>query len=261
MLSRTPDFDLTASTFELHRGFPPGVAEQIRDGVRRSIGDDRNARVLDLGAGTGRIGRAFQAAGDFYIGVDASLEMLREFQRRQPDARLVLADGACLPFPDGAFDVVMMMQVLSGAGGWRGLLRDACRVLHPDGLVVVGQTVGPESGIDAQMKKRLAAILEDVGAGAEQQHQRRFEALAWLQSAAQTAASAVAVTWIAQRTPRMFMERHRTGNRFRKLPGPIQETALQELAAWAESTYGSLDASFQEHHRFELHTFQIKGTK
>jgi ubiquinone/menaquinone biosynthesis C-methylase UbiE len=256
-----PDFDLTAPTFELHRGFPPGVAQQIRDGVRGAAGSERNARVLDLGAGTGRIGRAFQSDGDFYIGVDASFEMLREFQRRQPQVRLVLADGACLPFRDGAFDVVMLMHVLSGAGGWRGLLRDVCRVLHPNGLVVVGQTAGPEFGIDAQMKNRLAAILEGLGDAAEQPRKHRDEALAWLQSAARAAASTVAATWTAQRTPRMFLERHRTGNRFRELPGPIRERALHELAAWAETTYGSLDADFHEDYRFELHTFQIKGTK
>lgn len=260
-MSRVPDFDLTAPTFELHRGFPSGVAQEIRDEVRRVAEKDRNPRVLDVGAGTGRIGRAFHAAGDFYIGVDASFEMLREFRQRQAEVRLVLADGACLPFRDGAFDLVMLMQVLSRASGWRGLLRDVCRVLHPDGWVVVGHTVGPEFGIDAQMKKRLAAILEEMGVGREQPRKLRHEALAWLQSAAKTAATTVAATWVWRRTPRMFTERQWTGHRFRELPGPIQEEALHELAAWAEATFGSLDANFQEDYRFELHTFQIKGTK
>ena len=51
----------------------------------------RRARLLDLGAGTGRIGRPFVAAGDDYVGVDLSLGMLREFARRagarQPQRR------------------------------------------------------------------------------------------------------------------------------------------------------------------------------
>jgi hypothetical protein len=39
-------------------------------------------QLLDLGAGTGRIGRAFVSASDEYVGVDLSLGMLREFARR-----------------------------------------------------------------------------------------------------------------------------------------------------------------------------------
>jgi len=255
-----PDFVSTAPTFELYRSFPPGVAEAIRANVRTAAGNTQTARVLDVGAGTGRIGRSFQTAGDFYIGLDASFEMLREFRQRQAKARLVQADGARLPFRDGAFDLVMLMQVLSGARGWRGLLQDVCRVLRPDGLVVVGQTVGPEFGVDAQMKNHLAGILEEMGIAAEQPRRRRDEALSWLQSVAGTAENAIAATWMADRTPRNFMERHRTGNRFRVLPVPIQEEAFQKLAAWAEATYGSLDAVFRETYRFELQIFQIKGT-
>src|ERR1041384_8577457 len=118
-----PDFDAAAPTFERYRSFPPGVPEAIREGVWNAAGASHDARVLDLGAGTGRIGRAFQAAGDFYVGLDSSLEMLREFHQRQREARLVHADGASLPFRDGTFDLVMLMQVLSGARGWRIMLQ------------------------------------------------------------------------------------------------------------------------------------------
>jgi hypothetical protein len=127
--------------------------------------------------------------------------------------------------------------------------------------VVVGQTVGPEVGVDAQMKNRLEAILEQMGVTAGRPRKRRDEALSWLQSASTTATDVVAATWMADRTPRIFMDRRRTGNRFRDLPEVIREEALHKLAAWAESTYGSLDATFSEPYRFELHTFQLKGTK
>src|ERR1041384_1715775 len=81
-----PDFDAAAPTFERYRSFPPGVPEAIREGVWNAAGASHDARVLDLGAGTGRIGRAFQAAGDFYVGLDSSLEMLREVHQRQTEA-------------------------------------------------------------------------------------------------------------------------------------------------------------------------------
>lgn len=256
-----PDFDAAASTFERYRAFPAGVPEAIRDGVWKAAGNPQNARVLDLGAGTGRIGRAFQAAGDFYIGLDSSFEMLREFHQRQPEARLVHADGAKLPLRDGEFNLVMLMQVLSGARGWRALLQEVCRVLHPSGLLVVGQTVAPESGVDTQMKTRLGAILEDMGVAGEQPRKRRGEALSWLQSKATYTASAIAATWTVDRTPRVFMERHQTGNRFSALPPSVQQEAFRQLTPWAESTFGSLDTVFSEGHRFELQVFQFNETK
>ena len=252
------DFDIAARTFDHFRSFPRGVPEAIRDAVWRAAGNPQDPRVLDLGAGTGRIGRVFETGGDFYIGVDASFQMLREFREHQQGARLVQADGVALPFRDAAFDVVMLMQVLSGARGWRGLLQDVCRVLRPGGRVVVGQTAAPETGVDAQMKNALAAILEEMGIAAEQPRKRRGEALAWLQSAAANKTDALAAVWTVERTPRIFMERHQTGNRFTALPASAQQEALGKLAGWAESTFGSLDAAASETHRFELQTFEFR---
>src|SRR5215510_3544355 len=91
-------FDATATRFEQYRALPVGVPQAIR----QSTGAPPSARVLDLGAGSGRIGRAFVEAGDSYVGADFSLPMLREFRARRT-AGLLQADGGCLPFPDGCF--------------------------------------------------------------------------------------------------------------------------------------------------------------
>ena len=91
-------FDAAAPSFERYRALPDGVAGGDPRGgprVRRRVAAPR---LLDLGAGTGRIGRPFVAAGDDYVGVDLSLGMLREFaqraERRGRRPRLVQADGA-----------------------------------------------------------------------------------------------------------------------------------------------------------------------
>ena len=183
------NFDAVAPTFERYRGLPRGVPEAIRSAILQATRKQPPARVLDLGAGTGRIGKAFVAANDFYVGVDASLGMLQEFLLTTRNsclaqACLAQADGQRLPFRDGAFDVVMLMQVLGGAGNWRGLLSEARRVLRPGGAVVAGHRVAPAAGVDAQLKKRLAAILETMGVERHQGKQSRDQALAWLGSSA-----------------------------------------------------------------------------
>ena len=163
--------------------------------------------MLDLGAGSGRIGAAFVAAGDRYIGVDLSFGMLRVFAARHDlpgthAALLVQADGERLPFRDATFDAVLLMQVLNAAHDWRRLAAEARRVLAPTGALIVGRTVAPEDGIDARMKLRLADLLDAMGVEATpQRSRRRGNALAraeWPRDAA----SSTAAAWTADRTPR-----------------------------------------------------------
>ncbi len=255
------DFDAAAPTFEHYRALPAGVPEAIRAAVWESVGWPTPERVLDLGAGTGRVGKAFTAAGDLYFGVDFSMGMLREFvscnrSEGGAEARLVQADGERLPFGDASFGVVLLVHTLSGVRRWRSLVGEAQRVLRQGGALVVGQTIAPDTGVDGQMKRQLAALLADMGVEEHGSQKGRTTAISWLQSAAARTQRMVAASWTSSRTPRRFMEHHRTGHRFSALPLPIQERALQQLSAWAERKFGSLDATFSESSVFELHVFQ-----
>src|SRR5258705_13776305 len=75
----TSPYDAAAPSFDRHRALPDGVPEAIRATTLAAIAASPRPRLLDLGAGTGRIGRSFVAAGDDYVGVDLSVGMLRKF--------------------------------------------------------------------------------------------------------------------------------------------------------------------------------------
>jgi len=139
--SASSSFDVAAATFERDRPLPNGVPDAIRSAIWKAACAPDSSRVLDIGAGTGRIGKAFVAAGDLYVGVDLSFSMLREFRANSGSARLVQADGQHLPFPDGSFDVVILIQVLSGAGNWQDILSETRRIVRAGGTAVVGHTV------------------------------------------------------------------------------------------------------------------------
>jgi len=254
----TSAFDLSAGSFEHHRSLPAEAPAAIRSAVLAATRIPAPARVLDLGAGTGRIGRAFVAAGDFYAGVDTSLAMLREFSTNSGNGFLALADGRRLPFKNSTFDVVLLMHVLSGVGDWQSVLHEARRVLCPGGCVVVGHTGSPESGVDAQLKRRLRAILEEIGVAWHQPRESRRQALAWLESSARRHTHSVAATWNVNTTAREFLERRRTGARFADLPSGIQTQALARLHNWAEATFGSLDTAHPETRTFELDIFEFE---
>jgi ubiquinone/menaquinone biosynthesis C-methylase UbiE len=258
----TSAYDTTASSFELHRALPNSVVEAIRSAIWSVAQLPNRARVLDVGAGTGRIGKAFLAAGDFYVGVDSSLAMLQEFSakpefRESKTSLLAQTEGRQLPFQNASFDLVLLMQVLSAAGNWRALLGECRRVLQPGGIIAVGHTRSPESGIDAQLKRQLVTILEAMQVPWHQPRESRRQALAWLESVSVRHWYRDAASWKVTTSAEEFLLRHQTGARFAALPPAVQEEALARLRAWAETTFGSVNASFDEQHSFDLSIFEF----
>lgn len=255
-------YDLVAPTYDEFRALSDGVVGRIRAAVLQALAPSPRPRLLDLGAGSGRIGRAFVAAGDDYVGVDLSLGMLRQFARRSDTdgrvARLVRADGERLPFADATFHGVLLVQVFGGLEDWRRFVDEARRVLRSPGALILGRGVLPDDGVDARMKAHLDGILDGMGV-ARGKKNARDDAQRWLASTAGGGAPLVAAAWDAERTPRGFLVRHRTGARFSMLPEPIKDEALSRLAAWAVREFGSLDAPSTERHTFELRTFTASG--
>ena len=256
MQVRESAFDALAPRFERERALPDGVARAVRDLVLEAAGA-APPRVLDLGAGTGRVGWPFVAAGDDYVGVDLSFGMLRAFvERSDRTPRLVQADGHRLPFGT-AFDAVMLIQVFGGLADWRQFAAEVRRVMRPGGAAVIGRTAAPHDGVDARMKRQLDLILD------ESRTRRGGNARSEVETLFGTGASRVerriAGAWTAQRTPRQFIARHCGGARFSALPEPVKNDAMARLATWAETAFGSLDAASSEPHEFALTIFKFEG--
>ncbi|HEY4174933.1 MAG TPA: class I SAM-dependent methyltransferase [Rhodopila sp.] len=243
-------YDTMAPDFDRRRALPDGVAETIRTTILALANAARPA-ILDLGAGAGRIGRPFVRAGDDYIGADLSFGMLRAFAGSVAAPRLVQADGTRLPFADATFDTVLLVQVLSGAHGWRSLLTDSIRVLRPGGTLITGRVVAPDDGIDAAMKASLTTILDGMNVH-PYRDKPRDDALSWLARTMPDRVVSTVATWTAQRTPAAFLERHGGGARFSVLDATVKQQAMRRLAEWAAGQFGSLNAGFAENYEFEL---------
>lgn len=254
-------YDASAPSFDRFRSLPSGVPEAVRASILAAIEAASRPRILDLGAGTGRIGRAFVAADDDYVGVDLSLGMLSEFVRHwRHDTggapRLVQADGERLPFPAATFDAVLLIQVIGAARDWRAFVAEPRRVMRPAGALILGHAVTPPEGVDARMKRQLRTLLEEAGQPSYHMDTRGV-VQPWLERKARESSRITAAEWIAQRSPRAFLERQPTGARFAALPAAVQEEALRQLTAWATETFGSLDSRFEERHAFELQVFRF----
>lgn len=115
------------------------------------------ARVLDLGAGTGAVGRAALAAGAAeVVAADVAIAALR---RCGPPLRPVAADVTALPFRDESFGVVLAAFSLTHVGNLAAALAEARRV----GPVLAATSFAPGWGHPA--KAAVDGVLTRFGYG------------------------------------------------------------------------------------------------
>jgi predicted TPR repeat methyltransferase len=135
-------FDDYAPRFDRHlvRGLDYRGPELLHAAVRRAATDlvrpARFARMLDLGCGTGLVGRAFLSDATSIEGVDLSPGMLA--QAKKTRAYSALHEGELVAvlrgFPEGAFDLVTAADVLVYVSALELVFAEARRVLAPRGL-------------------------------------------------------------------------------------------------------------------------------
>jgi ubiquinone/menaquinone biosynthesis C-methylase UbiE len=256
-------FDPVASSFDRHRALPDEVVQEIRRAILATVTPAR-PRLLDIGAGTGRLGLSFVQAGDDYVAADLSLGMLREFMRKAHDGRcrtslLVQANGEQLPFRDRSFDAVMLVQIFGGMQGWRRLIGEARRVLRQSGVLLMGRSLIPPDGIDEQMKRCVQGLFAEMSLPLQWQSTRE-NVRQWLEATAAQSTRIIAATWRTNRTPRDFLDR-RSGAQFSMLPAAVKCEVLEKLSVWAAKSFGSLDAVFTETHEFELRAFKFEDVE
>jgi len=113
-------------------GFGALVVEGIGpllDEVKVSGGD----RVLDVGTGPGLVAAEAAERGADLVGIDFSDCMLAEARRLHPEIEFRTGSAEALPFGDSKFDAVVGNFVLHHSGQPDKVLKEAFRVLRPDG--------------------------------------------------------------------------------------------------------------------------------
>ena len=128
--------------------------------------------MLDLGTGTGKaallVAERFPAAE--IVGVDLAPAMVEEARRLLPAelagrVRFEVADASALPFPDGAFDLVTLLNMIPFFG-------ELARVTAAGGTVAICHGAGDSTPIwtpPDTLRARLQALgfedFEELAAG------------------------------------------------------------------------------------------------
>lgn len=98
------------------------------------------ALVVDMGCGTGRAVAELDQRGATTVGIDSDQAMIAVARRRWPGADFRVGTAQCLPFPDRSLSGYRADKVLHALPDPGAALREAYRVLAPDGrIVLVGQ--------------------------------------------------------------------------------------------------------------------------
>lgn len=115
---------------------------QVEQALVDALGDEQLGAVLDIGTGTGRMAELFAEQAQRVVALDKNLEMLRVARAKLqhlPTAQIELVQGDFveLPFEAGAFDTVLLHQVLHFAPDPAAPLAEAARVTRPGGRIAI----------------------------------------------------------------------------------------------------------------------------
>lgn len=102
--------------------------------VARSVGL-REARILDVGCGTGWLGNELLPFGRVW-GTDLSQAAIQEGQRRHPGVELICGDFLALEL-DGPFDFVVMADSLTHMHDQKGAVRRVAQLLRENGTYLL----------------------------------------------------------------------------------------------------------------------------
>jgi glycosyltransferase involved in cell wall biosynthesis/ubiquinone/menaquinone biosynthesis C-methylase UbiE len=93
--------------------------------------------VLEVGCGYGYLAPALCSSGAHFVGVDISLNGVRQFPASEHEhAYPLVADASMLPLASASFDVVICMEVLEHATNPQALLDECFRVVKTGGTLI-----------------------------------------------------------------------------------------------------------------------------
>ena len=133
---------------EWNQRISPEELDGILDALERG-GVPKGGCCLEIGAGTGHATRHLRYWCESVIAIDISEEMLHLLDPAL--APRVLADGSCLPFPDGTADVIALANMFLFPA-------EVARLLAPAGRIVWYNGIGEHTPIHLSSEEIVQAL-------------------------------------------------------------------------------------------------------
>jgi SAM-dependent methyltransferase len=256
------NFDRVAGIYDQTRGWPPDVAAQIGAGLYGLLApfaQGERVRVVEVGAGTGRVLGPLAAHPVWAVGVDVSAGMLGRLREKVAatggpgTATPVLGDVRRLPLADGAFDAGLFVHILHLVKPWEAVLAEVRRVVRPGGAFAFGLDDW-QGGETDWIEERWDALIGETGGEPPGHISLAQVAAARLAAEGYTVETHTLVRWSGTRTPAEMLRyrRERWYSSSWRLPDAVLIPAADQLEAELLARYGRLDIPLTRTADFQL---------
>jgi SAM-dependent methyltransferase len=240
-VSERVDFSGNASVYDLRHG--AFLSDEGLKRLRDAAGLHDRARVLDIGAGTGRVAIPLAKHGCHVVAVEPSMEMLAHLRDKatSTDVLGVVAEGARLPFPARQFDAVVVARLLYLTPDWRAIIDEACQVVAAGGRLLHEWGNGHADEEWVQIRDEARRLFEQEGrkasfhpgARSEAEVGRQIVSLGFIREAHLVLGSGPLVTL------REFLRRLVSGelSYIWSVPSDVQAACLPRLQQWAAQKF------------------------
>ncbi len=250
-MTQSVSFDRAADYYDATRGFPPGIEQKVAQAFVRAGSLAPDARLLEIGIGTGRIALPLSPHVGEYVGVDIAIAMMDKLRARIDGhpIRLIQADAAHLPLASGAFDAAVAVHVFHLVGDAAAVLRELARVLRPGARLLHGwnsefeadalrQRFNQAAGVDEQPAYYSRGVLPAHGWTADGEEVR--------------------LTYTTERTARQFLDalRNRIWSSCWKMTEAQLAAGLAAVEAHIAAEKLDLDQPIRRHGGFSVQTYR-----
>jgi SAM-dependent methyltransferase len=139
----------------------PGYSPPVIAAVGRALDLAPRARVVDVGAGTGKLSRALASGGYDVVGVEPLPALRERLRATVADVEALAGTAEALPLPDASVDAVVCADAFHWFDGPRAITEFA-RVIRPGGGLALLWNLEEDVPDAPAWQLELRALLEDV---------------------------------------------------------------------------------------------------
>ena len=278
MQRRAERFDAQAGSFDGRAG----LAAEVGRAVARAVGDALSPGevILEIGAGTGEIGRHLAALPVRYLGVDDARAMLEVFRSKlEPPTPLVHGDGP----GDGSLGGTVQLVQADAEVAWPvragsvaavlasrvahllepdHLVQELDRVCRPGGCFLVGRVRRDPESVKSRLRREREALLRARGMAPEggEEATRRLLRRMVAAGATELETRPVAAWTVHSSAVQVLAGWERvTAMGGTELPAATRTEILGELRHWAVANLGDLDQPSESTEQYTLGGVRLRA--
>jgi len=258
-------YDQQAEAFDIRAGLSDAIAQRVADAVLRRGLRGGAGCVLEIGAGTGEVGRWLCKPDRRYVAIDSSSAMLERFRSRLSggaSAELICADANdAWPVDSDAVSLIFGSRVFHLLRV-EHVLREALRVAHqPGAALLLGRVKRARDSVRTLMRKRMRELLIEHGVEPRPTERNRSQLLEQsLALGGEPVEVFEAARWQAKHRPIDSILAWRGKDSMGGIvpSAEVKDRVLTRLAQWATETFGDADKEFPTEEQYVIEGTYLK---